>query len=167
MINGQEYKTESIEVYPACKPVSIKNESNSFSLLSWNIIHKDFVDPEDYTYATEKQLNWNYRLPKIKNIISKYNTDIVCLQEIDKKTFAQDIGNHFAQKQHNYSFKVNIPKKSKVDYSQAIMWKNDKFECKYEDYRTRCTILLLENKKERSNCLKCKNNHHRLPGNML
>eukprot|EP01084_Bolivina_argentea_P291356 500730_1 len=151
-------KNESIQTYSHSTQFKTAKLTQCISLLSWNIIHKDFVDPDEGygAYATADDLDWIKRLPKIKNKLVSTNADIICLQEVDKNTFANDIGNEMKQK-HNYSFIVNIPKKSKVDFTVAIMYKSSKFECKYEDRRARALILLLTNKLDQTSCPKCIN----------
>jgi len=118
-------------------------------------MYKDFDDPEDYVHAKPEDLDWKLRLPKLRKKIASANADIVCLQEISKQSFADDFGTPFQEK-HGYDFIVNDgSKKSKVDFSIGIMWKANKFECAYHDFRARATILLLTNKLEAAQCPKC------------
>eukprot|EP01084_Bolivina_argentea_P005704 10767_1 len=98
-----------INIYPFSTPLESCN-TNNISLLSWNIMYKDFIDKNDYPYCNDSQLNWNERLPKITNIIESYNADIICLQEVDKYSFNDDFGNYF-QTKYNYLSIVNITKK--------------------------------------------------------
>eukprot|EP01084_Bolivina_argentea_P190764 327726_1 len=140
-----------IQINPSCTEFK-KENSEYFSILSWNIMHKEFGDPKDYPYCNKEQLLWKHRLPKIKQKIFSHNTDIVCLQEIDKLSFSADIGEYF-KTNHAYDYVINTGKK--VKHSTAIMFKNNKFICKYKDFRTRSTILLLTQKKTQLNCSKC------------
>jgi len=118
-------------------------------------MYKNFDDPEDYIHAKPEDLSWCLRLPKLRQKIASANADIVCLQEISKESFVDDFGAVLHQK-HGYDFSLNVgSKKSRVDFSMAVLWKASKFECLYEDFRSRATILLLANKLEAAACRKC------------
>eukprot|EP01083_Nonionella_stella_P183507 663398_1 len=154
---NDESKVNAIETYGFSKTFKTTHDSQRISVLSWNVMHKDFVDVSvnrKAMYASLDDLTWNQRLPKIKKKLSSSNADIVCLQEIDKHSFTDDIGHYFKQK-HNYSFKLNQHKKIKVDFSLAIMYKSSKFKCEYEDYRQRAIILLLTNTLDKAKCSTC------------
>ena len=47
-----------------------------FKLLTWNILHKDFVQDDKF-------LNWDERFTLIKKMIDSVDADIICLQEVD------------------------------------------------------------------------------------
>eukprot|EP01083_Nonionella_stella_P087867 244635_1 len=161
----KEQKFQSIETYPYATSFQTTKSSKSISLLSWNITHKDFIN-EYGMCPTSNELDWNHRLPKIKAKLSQSNADIICLQEIDKKSFAKDIGSTFEQN-HGYTVKANYhpnhkPKNGKggVIFSTAIMFKSSKFECMYENHRGRTMILLLTNTLEKQKCTKCSCSKH-------
>jgi len=112
--------------------------------------------------ASEDELIWSKRLPKLKRKIASVGADIVCLQEVSRGSFSEDFGSYF-QKEHGYDWRLNnnLPFKivneenAKMDFTTAIMYNSSKFECVYEDYRSRATILLLTNKVEQSQCKYC------------
>ena len=143
--------------YPYCSEFKTTDSAQSLSVLSWNLIFPAFAEdfPEDYPYASPDDLAWAQRLPKIKRKLAHANADIVCVQEIDKRSFADDIGHEFEQR-HGYKFKVNMgTKKSKVDFTTGVLFKASKLECQYEDPRARALILLLSNKLEQEQCARC------------
>merc|ERR1712154_706877 len=102
----------------------------TISVFSWNVTHKDFIKEYIEKGYTENWLVWEHRLPAIKSKLSESNADIICLQEIDKELFDEDIGSYFHQ-QHGYTVKCNYHQnqkhkngKNKVVFSQAIMFKS-------------------------------------------
>ena len=60
----------------------VMNESK-LSLLSWNILGPAVQDVTHYGF----QRNDYQRLFLIFKIVQEYDADVVCLQEIDKKSF--------------------------------------------------------------------------------
>merc|ERR1719334_237914 len=106
-------------------------------------------------------LLWKNRLPKLRRKIHHSNADIVCLQEVSQESFVDDFGGYF-QSKHGYDHRLT-PTSGKVDESKgegdfttAVMFKSNKFECVHEDYRSRAMILLLTNKLEQSQCVHCR-----------
>jgi len=150
-------------------PFKTVDSAQKLSIMSWNVLHKDFALCEidtTFSHATEDMLLYSKRLPNLRSKIAHSNADIVCLQEVSQSSFDDDFGTYFQQK-HGYDYRCNpnsgAPERSKGkdkttnegDFTTAIMYKSRKFECVYEDYRTRATILLLTNKLEQSQCRHC------------
>lgn len=50
-------------------------------IVSWNVLHPDHTDV--YPSVNPEYLKWEYRLSLIHRILSGYNADIICLQELD------------------------------------------------------------------------------------
>eukprot|EP01084_Bolivina_argentea_P113451 202175_1 len=160
-----ETKEQPIQTYPYTTTFKTTDSPTLISCISWNLTHKDFIN-EYGVCPTSNELDWTHRLPKIKSKLSETNADIICLQEIDKQSFENDIGSDFQHKYH-YNVKANYHPNQKLKngkggiiFSTAIMFKSSKFQCDYENYRGRAMILLLTNKLEKQNCNKCINNKH-------
>jgi len=148
----------SISTLPYNTSFQTTNDSDKLSVLSWNVLHKDFaMFLEDYPLATEDMLIWKNRLPKLRGKMHDSNADIVCLQEVSFGSFVDDFGGYF-QSKHGYDYRLNqSPLKMKdTDHTTAIMFKSSKFECVHEDHRSRAIILLLTNKLEQSQCVHCR-----------
>jgi len=133
------------------------------SILSWNVMHPDFAlchINTTFTHATEDELIWTNRLPKLRQKIAATNADIVCLQEVSQESFVSDFGTYFQDK-HGYNYRLNDSRgrveagKGEGDFTTAILFKSNKFECVHQDNRSRATIVLLTNKLEQSQCAHC------------
>ncbi|KAH3902885.1 related to Glucose-repressible alcohol dehydrogenase transcriptional effector [Saccharomycodes ludwigii] len=59
----------------------------SFTLLSYNTLCQHYATPKMYRFTPSWALNWDYRREKLKEQIMSYKTDIICLQEVESKTF--------------------------------------------------------------------------------
>lgn len=148
----------SLATFPYNTSYETTNDSNKLSVLSWNILNKDFaMFLEDYPHATEDMLLWKNRLPKLRHKIHHSNADIVFLQEVAHSSFVDDFGGYF-QSKYGYDYRLNSsPVKMKdTDHTTAMMFKSSKFECVHEDHRSRAIILMLTNKLEQSQCVHCR-----------
>lgn len=53
----------------------------TFTLLSWNVLAESLVDREGYLgYATEEELDWLQRGPRVHEMLRRFGADVVCLQ---------------------------------------------------------------------------------------
>ncbi|CAR22387.1 CCR4-Not complex 3'-5'-exoribonuclease subunit Ccr4 [Lachancea thermotolerans] len=59
----------------------------SFTILSYNTLCQHYATPKMYRFTPSWALSWEYRREKLKEQILSYNTDIVCLQEVECKTY--------------------------------------------------------------------------------
>lgn len=64
-----------------------KDRSDSFTLMSYNILCQHYATPKMYKYTPTWALDWNYRKLLLKEEILRYNTDVICLQEVETRTF--------------------------------------------------------------------------------
>lgn len=62
-------------------------KSRSFTLLSYNTLCQHYATPKMYKYTTKHDLMWSHRLEVLKQQIESYQTDIICLQEVEAKTY--------------------------------------------------------------------------------
>lgn len=58
--------------------------STTFSLLSWNVLAPSLVDPSYLGFASEEDLAWSVRGPRVHALLQEQRPDIVCLQEDDR-----------------------------------------------------------------------------------
>ena len=64
-------------------------ENNSFTLMSYNTLCQHYATPKLYKYTPSWALNWDYRREKLTQEISLYSTNIVCLQEVETRTYEE------------------------------------------------------------------------------
>ena len=64
-------------------------ENNSFTLMTYNTLCQHYATPKLYKYTPSWALNWEYRREKLTQEISLYSTNIVCLQEVETRTYEE------------------------------------------------------------------------------
>lgn len=60
-----------------------EEKDHGFSLITFNVMHPDFVSPERYAKVDENHLAWEYRRPLISSILKREPYDVILLQEMD------------------------------------------------------------------------------------
>lgn len=80
-MTGNEYPslTEAVQNQPL--------GPNSFSLVTYNTLCQHYATPKMYRYTPSWALSWSYRRDKLQKEILGFNTDIICLQEVETKTY--------------------------------------------------------------------------------
>eukprot|EP01084_Bolivina_argentea_P118645 210463_1 len=159
---------QNIKIYPPMTSLQT-NDNNTISILSYNTLYKDWVNKERYPYIKNEQFRtWEYRLPRIRDIITKYNADIVCLQEIDIDpiTFKKDFGDYFKNKL-SYSYKLGLcsnikPQHRKRDsdghWGNAILYNSKRFKLLHSEClkkNSREMLSLFTDIKSIEQCSKC------------
>ncbi|SCU84763.1 LANO_0C02322g1_1 [Lachancea nothofagi CBS 11611] len=61
----------------------------SFTLLSYNTLCQHYATPKMYRFTPSWALSWDYRREKLKEQILGYNTDVICLQEVECRTYEE------------------------------------------------------------------------------
>ena len=61
----------------------------SFTVLQYNTLCQHYATPKMYRYTPSWALAWEYRKNKLKDQILSYNCDIICLQEVEAKTYEE------------------------------------------------------------------------------
>jgi mRNA deadenylase 3'-5' endonuclease subunit Ccr4 len=56
-------------------------------VLTYNILANAFANPGTYYYLKDEHLNSEYRRELLYKDIEKLNSDIICLQEIERPTY--------------------------------------------------------------------------------
>lgn len=64
-------------------------EKRSFTVLSYNTLCQHYATPKMYRYTPSWALSWEYRRDKMKEQILAYQSDIMCLQEVESKTYEE------------------------------------------------------------------------------
>ncbi|KAI3930827.1 hypothetical protein MKX01_037273 [Papaver californicum] len=63
--------------------------TRSFSVLSYNILADMYASPGRYNYCPASALNWEYRSQNLLHEIIRYDTDVICLQEVQYDHFEE------------------------------------------------------------------------------
>ncbi|AMD18852.1 HBL050Wp [Eremothecium sinecaudum] len=84
---------ESVESYKslndATEHLSRDLVKKSFTLLSYNTLCQHYATPKMYRFVPSWALSWDYRREKLKEEVLNYQTDIICLQEVESKTYEE------------------------------------------------------------------------------
>lgn len=72
--------------------ISIENSftSESFRILSYNILAQCYTKPSYFPWASLDQLDWGFRSKQLLQEILSYTADIICLQELDNFEFFKE-----------------------------------------------------------------------------
>jgi CCR4-NOT transcription complex subunit 6 len=68
--------------------ILIFTEKDKLRVLSYNILADGYATPEQYYYCPSWALEWDYRKTGILKEISQHDCDIICLQEVEAKQYA-------------------------------------------------------------------------------
>ncbi|RCK63632.1 Glucose-repressible alcohol dehydrogenase transcriptional effector [Candida viswanathii] len=120
---------DSTETFKA-EPVS----SDCFTVLSYNTLCQHYATPKMYKFTPSWALNWEYRRSALEKEILDYSTDIICLQEVETRTFnefwlplmtSKGYRGHFYSKTRSKTMQDSESKK-KVD-GCATFYRGEKF----------------------------------------
>lgn len=64
-------------------------ENNSFTLMSYNTLCQHYATPKMYKYTPSWALNWDYRREKLTEEIVLYSANIICLQEVETRSYEE------------------------------------------------------------------------------
>lgn len=111
----------------------------SFTLLSYNTLCQHYATPKMYRYTPSWALSWDYRRDKLKEQIISYQADVVCLQEVECKTF-EDFWAPFLQK-HGYTGVFHAKTRARTMQSKdskkvdgcCVFYKNSEFKLVFKD----------------------------------
>ncbi|CCK70223.1 CCR4-NOT core exoribonuclease subunit CCR4 KNAG_0D04840 [Huiozyma naganishii CBS 8797] len=157
-----EPKHEYESLQESSQGVDHELTKKSFTVLSYNTLCQHYATPKMYRYTPSWALSWEYRRAKLRDQILSYSCDIMCLQEVEARTF-EDFWLPLLEKhgysgsfhaktrakllQHRDSKKVDgccvffkrtkfrLIKKEEVDFSSTWM-KHEKFQ-RTEDFLNR------------------------------
>lgn len=75
---------------PTAHPEAYQNETNgsdSFTMTSYNTLCQHYATPKMYKYTPSWALSWEFRRKALHELIVSYNSDVVCMQEVETRTF--------------------------------------------------------------------------------
>lgn len=103
----------------------------SFKVLSYNILAPIYATKTIYPYCPMHALQWNYRRNNLLREITDYNSDIICLQEVQCNHFEEFFQPMLSDKGYDGIFKqktrdVRGMEAKKID-GCAIFYKKDRF----------------------------------------
>lgn len=61
--------------------------SDTFTLMSYNTLCQHYATTKLYKYTPSWALEWEFRRNSLKEEILRYNTDLICLQEVETRTY--------------------------------------------------------------------------------
>lgn len=109
-----------------------EQNKNKFTALSYNILCDSYATPSLYSYCPSWALDWNYRSQLLYKEICKYNTDIICLQEVSQLKYEM----FFKQKMKKKGYSAEFLQKGRFKHSDhdgdkidgcATFYRSDKF----------------------------------------
>ncbi|ANZ77852.1 BA75_04847T0 [Komagataella pastoris] len=77
IIEEQEYRQQQTE----------DDLVNTFTMMTYNTLCQHYATKKMYRYTPSWALDWDYRRERLKEQILDLQTDIICLQEVEHKTF--------------------------------------------------------------------------------
>lgn len=63
------------------------DSSDTFTLMSYNVLCHHYATTKLFKYTPSWALNWDYRRNALQEEILRHDTDIVCMQEVETKTY--------------------------------------------------------------------------------
>ncbi|XP_042912398.2 2',5'-phosphodiesterase 12 [Parasteatoda tepidariorum] len=98
---GQDYSTASVgevQAVPEKLPFEKRQkftpnltEDDSIRCVSYNTLANTYVEKRKFPYCSEKARNNYYRKQLLLKELIGYNSDIICLQEVEERLFSYDI----------------------------------------------------------------------------
>lgn len=84
-----EVLTKEEEMIPIAEVDLHSKENNSFTLMSYNTLCQHYATPKMYKYTPSWALNWDYRREKLTEEIFANSANIICLQEVETRTYEE------------------------------------------------------------------------------
>mmetsp|Transcript_2390 Transcript_2390/g.3663 ORF Transcript_2390/g.3663 Transcript_2390/m.3663 type:complete len:377 (+) Transcript_2390:47-1177(+) len=119
---------------------AFETENGEFSILSWNILAPDFDRNGTMDWSEE-------RLPSILLELQTCNSDILCLQEMQKNSMERDFIPALV-KNGNYEGMYC----EENDVSVATFWKRGKYELQHIVNKNRSMIVILRENTQHNTC---------------
>ncbi|KAI5789427.1 Endonuclease/exonuclease/phosphatase [Pyronema domesticum] len=108
-------------------------EIDSFQVVSYNILCEKYATANQYGYAANWTLDWQYRRERILNQLIESKADIVCLQEVDAESYDEYLVPNMANSNYDGYHQVKTrartmsPSESKKVDGCATFWRSDKY----------------------------------------
>lgn len=127
-------KWEMVEDDPDTVDAETDHASETFSLMSYNILADRYAPATMYGYTPSWALDWQYRKDAIMAEISDPSLDIICLQEVEDEVFHEfllprltEMGYEGAFSQKTRARTMSKEERRKVD-GCATFWKSNKYQ---------------------------------------
>lgn len=108
-------------------------KSNQLSLASLNILADDYVTEEE---QASTHLTWPYRLSKLRAHLVELNADILCLQEVQLRSFESDL--LAFMREHGYEGKVQ---ETNHIVGVATFFRTSKLSLEWSESRSRAMLV--------------------------
>lgn len=126
-------------LHEADEHLSSELSKRSFTVLSYNTLCQHYATPKMYRYTPSWALSWDYRREKLTEQILSYMTDVICLQEVEAKTF-EEYWAPLMQK-HGYSGLFHAKTRAKTMHSKdskkvdgcCVFYRENEFKLAYKD----------------------------------
>ena len=110
-----------------------QSSGNAFTLMSYNTLCQHYATPKMYKFTPSWALQWEYRRELLEKEVLNYSTDVICMQEVETRTYMEFWAPLLAQKGYRGLFFSKTRSKTmsendskKVD-GCATFYKVDKF----------------------------------------
>ncbi|KAI5965454.1 CCR4 [Candida theae] len=112
----------------------VESSGSTFTLMSYNTLCQHYATAKMYKFTPSWALEWDYRRSLLEKEILSYSTDIICMQEVETRTYMEFWAPLLAQKGYKGFFHCktrartmsNDSDQKKVD-GCATFYKVDKF----------------------------------------
>lgn len=115
---------------------------DEISVVCYNVLADNLVTSTEhaYLYGNPVYMSWEYRWCLLQEELAVFQSDIVCLQEVEKERWPDYV---FVMRSLGYSGIIQAPKKSHMSIATAIFYKTDRFKVVWEEHRSRAMALAL------------------------
>jgi CCR4-NOT transcription complex subunit 6 len=109
--------------------------SETFSVLSYNVLCDKYCTTAQYGYTPSEVLSWDYRKKVILDEVKDHDADIVCLQEVDMESYNEFFRRELAYNDYRGVFwpksraKTMAEKEAKLVDGCATFFKASKYIC--------------------------------------
>lgn len=67
----------------------LQEDNSRFTLMTYNTLCQHYATAKMYRYTPSWALDWDYRRELLKQQVIEYSADVVCLQEVETRTFEE------------------------------------------------------------------------------
>nr|XP_039260067.1 protein angel homolog 2-like isoform X1 [Styela clava]XP_039260068.1 protein angel homolog 2-like isoform X2 [Styela clava] len=115
---------------PNCLCRDAIRRKNNFRIVSYNILSQKLLDINDglYRKCDPNILLWEYRWPRIKLEIEKFNADILCLQEVEEYHYNEEILHFLESLDYQCVYKKRTGNNKNKPDGVLIAYKKEKYK---------------------------------------
>jgi len=141
-MSQQKQKQNCPKITTCQKPLSA-TKPFQFSIVSYNVLAQVYID-ERYTYVPDKYLSFNHRGPKLREELLSFNSDIICLQEVQIETFEQDFGSLMSSKGYECILQNDRNRGVSHPTCNAVLFRKSRFQFISCDSRSRAMMVTVK-----------------------